>query len=84
MRALTPARWLPLAIPASWRCRTLWVLIFQPTQVSELFREVFLLCPAALPAVTPIEDEELEAESIDLDGWLEADAQVVVVHLVEL
>jgi hypothetical protein len=37
-----------------------------------------------LPAVTPIEDEELEAERIDLDGWLEADAQVVVVHLVEL
>jgi hypothetical protein len=37
-----------------------------------------------LPAVTPIENKELEAESIDLDGWLKADAQVVVVHLVEL
>lgn len=50
----------------------------------ELFSQIFLLCPASLPAVTPIENKELEAESVDLDGWLEADTQVVIVHFVEL
>jgi hypothetical protein len=37
-----------------------------------------------LPAVAPIQDEELEAEGINLDSRLKADTEVVVVHLVEL
>ena len=37
-----------------------------------------------MPTVAPVQDEELEAECIDLDRWLEADAKIVIVHLVEL
>lgn len=37
-----------------------------------------------MPAVTPVQNEKLEAESVDPDGRLEADAQVIVVHFVEL
>lgn len=44
--------------------------------------EVLLLCPAALPAVLPVADEEIEAECVDLHAWLEADAKIAIVHLV--
>ena len=37
-----------------------------------------------MPTVAPIQDKELEAERIDLDGRLKAYAQIAVVHLVEL
>jgi hypothetical protein len=53
-------------------------------QVIQLFSQVVFLCPTALPAVAPIQNKELEAESVNLDGRLEADAQIIVVHLVEL
>lgn len=56
----------------------------QGLQILDLGSEIVLLCPTALPAISPIENEKLEAERVDLDSWLEADAQVVVVHLVEL
>lgn len=84
MRALALARWLRLAIAAGGWLRSLYTLILQSIQVVQFLRQVFFLRPATLPAVAPIEDEELEAKGVDLDGWLEADAQVVVVHLVEL
>lgn len=54
------------------------------TQIMELIRQVVLLGPATLPAVTPVQDQELEAKCINLDGWLETNAQIVVIHLVEL
>lgn len=50
----------------------------------ELLGQVLLLGPAPLPTITPVKDEELEAECVDLDSRLKADAQVIVVHLVEL
>ena len=82
MRTLAPARRLTVA--AGCWLRSLHAFILQSTQVIELLRQILLLGPAALPAVTPIEDEELKAERINLDGWLKANAQVVVVHFVEL
>ena len=42
-----------------------------------------LLRPTALPAVSPVQNKELEAKCVDLDSRLETDAEVVVVHLVE-
>jgi hypothetical protein len=62
-----------------------WLLAlhFQIVQVVELLCEVLLLGPAALPAVSPVQNQELETERVDLDCRLEADAKVVVVHLVE-
>ena len=42
-----------------------------------------LLSPTTLPAVSPVQNKELEAKGVDLDSRLETDAEVVVVHLVE-
>jgi hypothetical protein len=36
-----------------------------------------------VPAVSPIQDQKLEAECVNLDRWLKTYTQVVVVHLVE-
>lgn len=41
-----------------------------------------LFSPAALPAVLPVADKELETEGIDSHTRLEADAQIAIVHLV--
>ena len=59
-------------------------LQFHIVEKAELLREVLLLGPAALPAVSPVQNQELETERVDLDRGLEADTKVVVVHLVEL
>lgn len=40
------------------------------------------LCPATLPTLAPLVDEELKAESVDFEGGLEADAEVTVGHAV--
>jgi hypothetical protein len=81
MRGLGFARVLWLAVLTS--CHLL-NLILQGLQVGHLIPEIILFCPASLPAVAPVQNEELEAKGIDLDCRLEADAQIVVVHLVEL
>lgn len=47
-----------------------------------LFLDKLLLRPAALPAVLPIADQELEAESVNLHARLETNTKVAVVHLV--
>lgn len=44
--------------------------------------KIFFLCPAALPAVLPVADQEVEAECINLHARLEANAKVAVVHFV--
>lgn len=44
--------------------------------------KVFFLCPAALPAVLPVADQEVEAECINFHARLEANAKVAVVHFV--
>ena len=44
--------------------------------------QVFFLGPAALPAFTPVADEEVEAERVDLHAGLEADAEVAIVHFI--
>ena len=44
-----------------------------------LHQRVFLRS-AALPAVSPIADQELEAEAFDPEAGLETDAQVFVIH----
>ncbi len=43
---------------------------------------MLLFGPTTLPAVPPVADEKLEAEGINFEAWLEADAEVAVVHLV--
>ena len=67
-----------------WSCRWLLALFFEGLQIVKLVSKIVLFSPAALPAIAPIQYQELKAESIDLDGRLETNAQVVVVHLVEL
>ena len=47
-----------------------------------LLGEGLFFGPAALPAVTPVADEELEAEAVDAEAGLEADAEILVVHAV--
>jgi hypothetical protein len=49
-----------------------------------LFSQILLLSPTPLPAVPPIQYQELKAEGVDLDCRLETNAKVVVVHLIEL
>ena len=67
------------------RRRRLWLrLDLQRVQKVDLILQEVFLRPTALPAISPIQNKELEAERINLDSRLEADAQVVVVHLVEL
>lgn len=39
---------------------------------------------ATLPTISPVADEELEAEGINLHARLEANAQVSIIHLVLL
>lgn len=41
-----------------------------------------LLRPAALPTILPVADKEVEAERINLHAWLEANAEIAIVHLV--
>ena len=48
----------------------------------QLFCKIFLLSPAALPAIPPVKDEELEAKGVNLHTRLEADAEISVVHFV--
>ena len=43
-----------------------------------------LLCPAALPAILPVRHQELEAERINLQARLKANAQIAIVHLVNV
>lgn len=57
---------------------------FKRLQIVELIPQIVFLSPTALPAIAPVQNQELETESINLDGRLEADAKVVIVHLVEL
>ena len=47
-----------------------------------LFRQSLFFRPAALPAVAPVTNQELEAERVNSKTWLKTDAQVAVVHLV--
>jgi len=49
-------------------------LCFKGIQQLHLFSQIFFLGPAPLPAVAPIQYQELEAKGINFDGWLEADA----------
>lgn len=49
---------------------------------SVFFFKVLLLGPATLPAILPILDEELKAETIDAKTWLEAYTQIAVIHFV--
>jgi hypothetical protein len=44
--------------------------------------DVRSLVLAAFPAISPVANQKLEAEGIDLHAWLEADAQISKVHLV--
>lgn len=53
-------------------------------QIVDFVRQKVFLRPAALPAIPPVQNEKLETKGIDFYSRLEADAQVVVVHLVEL
>lgn len=46
------------------------------------FLQILLLRPASLPAVLPVTDQKVEAICLDLHAWLEAYAQIAVVHLV--
>ena len=64
-----------------WRKGGLWLLGFKKLH---LFSQELLLCPTALPAVPPVQYQELKAEGVDLDRWLKTYTQVVVVHFVEL
>jgi hypothetical protein len=57
---------------------------FQRVQKFDLVSQVVFLGPAALPAVSPIQDKKLETKGVDFDGRLEANAKIVVVHLIEL
>lgn len=41
-----------------------------------------LFCPASLPAVLPVTNQELETEPVYLHARLETDTQIAVVHLV--
>ena len=50
--------------------------------VVELYGEILFLGPAALPAISPVQDKKLKAEGINLHARLEADAQVTIIHLV--
>lgn len=50
--------------------------------VFQLDFEKFLFGPTTLPAVFPVANEKLEAESIDLHAGLEANAQITVIHFV--
>lgn len=47
-----------------------------------LFLQILLLRPASLPAILPVTDKEIETIRLDLHAWLEAYAQIAVVHLV--
>lgn len=59
------------------------IFCFQGAEETHLVCQEILFCPASLPAVSPVQNQELKTEGVNLDGWLETDAQVVVVHLVE-
>ena len=59
------------------------VLVLNSIQQPHLFCQVFLLGPAALPAIAPVQNQELETERINFNSGLKANAQVIVVHLVE-
>ncbi len=47
-----------------------------------LLRQCLFLGPTALPAVTPVADEEVEAKGVDAETGFEADDEVIVVHAV--
>jgi hypothetical protein len=47
-----------------------------------LLLNVVLLSLTTLPTVSPVFDKPLETEHVDLHTWLEANAQIVEVHLV--
>lgn len=46
--------------------------------------DIFCFSFAALPAVSPITDKELEAEHVNFHAWLEANAEITEIHLVLL
>ncbi len=54
----------------------------QAFQDAVLLDEGLLLGPAPLPAIAPVADKEVEAEGVDAEAGLEADAEVFVVHAV--
>ena len=73
------------AVPAAAVCTATAVRSAAPTEPikNQVFLvQMLLFGPAALPAITPVADEELEAKRVDFQAGLEADAEVTVVHFV--
>ena len=48
-----------------------------------LLLKISLLAIAALPAISPITDQKVETEWVNVDTRLEANAKVMIRHLVE-
>lgn len=51
---------------------------------SVLLVKVFFLGPTTLPTILPITDQEGETVVVDFHAWLEANAQITIIHAIDI